>query len=66
MSVQAIGEPVRREEDLRLLRGRGHYVDDAGAAGDARGYVLCSPHAHARIRTIDVTQAKAVPGALAV
>ena len=66
MSVQAIGEPVRREEDLRLLRGRGHYVDDAGAAGDARGYVLRSPHAHARIRTIDVTQAKAVPGVLAV
>ena len=32
MSVQAIGEPVRREEDLRLLRGRGRYVDDAGAA----------------------------------
>ncbi len=66
MSVQAIGEPVRREEDLRLLRGRGHYVDDAGAAGDARGYVLRSPHAHARIRTIDVTQAKAAPGVLAV
>ncbi len=30
MGVQAIGEPVRREEDLRLLRGLGRYVDDAG------------------------------------
>ncbi|MGH7031734.1 MAG: xanthine dehydrogenase family protein molybdopterin-binding subunit, partial [Stellaceae bacterium] len=66
MSVQAIGEPVRREEDLRLLRGRGRYVDDAGRAGDARGYVLRSPHAHARIRAIDVDLAKAAAGVLAV
>ena len=56
MSVQAIGEPVRREEDLRLLQGRGRYVDDAGRADDARGYVLRSPHAHARILAIDVAR----------
>ena len=66
MSVQAIGEPVRREEDLRLLRGRGRYVDDAGAAGDARGYVLRSPHAHARILAIDTGRARHAPGVLAV
>jgi carbon-monoxide dehydrogenase large subunit len=66
MSVQAIGQAVRREEDLRLLRGRGRYVDDAGDAGDARGYVLRSPHAHARIRAIEVEPASAAPGALAV
>jgi aerobic carbon-monoxide dehydrogenase large subunit len=66
MSVQAIGEAVRREEDLRLLRGRGRYVDDAGQPGDARGYVLRSPHAHACIRAIDVAAARAAPGVLAV
>ncbi len=66
MSVQAIGDPVRREEDLRLLRGRGRYVDDAGQASDARGYVLRSPHAHARIVAIDVDHALAAPGVLAV
>ena len=49
MSVQAIGQPVRREEDLRLLKGRGRYVDDVRAPNEARGYVLRSPHAHARI-----------------
>jgi carbon-monoxide dehydrogenase large subunit len=66
MSVQAIGEPVRREEDQRLLRGRGRYVDDAGEARDARGHVLRSPHAHAGIGTIDVAKARAAPGVLAV
>src|SRR5438874_7604091 len=71
MAVQAIGQRVRREEDFRLLTGRGRYVDDAPAIGPhgepaARGYVLRSPHAHARIRSIDVAQARAVPGVLAV
>ena len=49
MSVQAIGQPVRREEDLRLLKGSGRYVDDVRSANEARGYVLRSPHAHARM-----------------
>src|SRR5277367_4900332 len=66
MSVQAIGEPVRREEDLRLLQGRGRYVDDAGRAGDARGYMLRSPYAHARILAIDIGRARTAPGVLAV
>src|SRR5947209_17206840 len=71
MAVQAIGQRVRREEDFRLLTGRGRYVDDVPAIGPhgepaARGYVLRSPHAHARIRSIDTTQAKAAPGVLAV
>src|SRR5207253_7918825 len=55
MAVQAIGQRVRREEDFRLLTGRGRYVDDVAAIGPgglsaARGYVLRAPHAHARIR----------------
>jgi aerobic carbon-monoxide dehydrogenase large subunit len=66
MAVQAIGERVRREEDFRLLTGRGRYVDDVPAIGAARGYVLRSPHAHARIVSIDVGPAKAAPGVLVV
>src|SRR6516225_4567615 len=66
MSVQAIGEPVRREEDWRLLRGRGRYVDDVRLPNEARGYVLRSPHARARILSIDTEAAKAAPGVLAV
>jgi aerobic carbon-monoxide dehydrogenase large subunit len=58
MSVQAIGQALRREEDPRLLRGRGRYADDVHLPREARGYVLRSPHAHARIR---VTTADAAP-----
>ena len=66
MSVQAIGQPVRREEDLRLLKGRGRYVDDVREPIEARGYVLRSPHAHARIASLDTTRGWAAPGVLAV
>src|SRR5215472_12868547 len=66
MGVLTIGQAVRREEDWRLLRGRGRYVDDAGRADDACGYVLRSPHAHALIRAIDTTKAEAASGVLAV
>src|ERR1700746_69519 len=66
MSVQAIGQPVRREEDLRLLKGIGRYVDDVRAANEARGYVLRSPHAHARIAGLDAERAQTAPGVLAV
>src|SRR5690242_21660597 len=66
MSVQAIGRPVRREEDLRLLRGKGRYVDDVREPNEARGYVLRSPHAHARIAKIDTRHAGSLPGALAI
>ncbi|MGC2413695.1 MAG: xanthine dehydrogenase family protein molybdopterin-binding subunit [Stellaceae bacterium] len=66
MSVQRVGQRVRREEDLRLLSGRGRYVDDVAPPGAARGYVLRSPYAHARILAIDVARAVAAPGVLAV
>jgi aerobic carbon-monoxide dehydrogenase large subunit len=71
MSVQRVGERVRREEDFRLLTGRGRYVEDAPAIGPhgeqpGRGYVLRSPHAHARLVSIDAGAARAAPGVLAV
>src|SRR5271169_5908955 len=62
----ALGQPVPRFEDPRLLRGGGRYVDDMALPRMTFGHVLRSPHAHARIRSIDTTEAKAAPGVLAV
>jgi aerobic carbon-monoxide dehydrogenase large subunit len=62
----ALGQPVPRFEDPRLLRGGGRYVDDMVLPRMAFGHVLRSPHAHARIRSIDTAQAEAAPGVLAV
>jgi carbon-monoxide dehydrogenase large subunit len=66
MGQFGIGQPVPREEDPYLLRGRGRYVDDVRLLDTARGYFLRSPHAHARIRAIDVTKAQAADGVLLV
>ena len=66
MGMQSIGMPVRREEDFRLLRGKGRYVDDVRLPREARGYVVRSPHAHARIAAFDAVAARAAPGVLAV
>lgn len=59
-------KPVRRTEDPRLLRGAGRFIDDVNLPRLAHAYVLRSPHAHARIRRIDVAAARAAPGVLAV
>jgi aerobic carbon-monoxide dehydrogenase large subunit len=66
MAKFGIGQPVRRVEDQRLVTGGGRYSDDINLDGQAYGYVLRSPHAHARIRGIDASAAKAAPGVLAV
>src|SRR6266700_7564778 len=66
MGDYAIGQSVPRFEDLRLVRGGGRYVDDIALPGMVFGHVLRSPHAHARIRSIDTSKAKAAPGVLAV
>jgi aerobic carbon-monoxide dehydrogenase large subunit len=66
MGEFAIGQPVPRFEDPRLVKGGGRYVADMVFPGMAFGYVLRSPHAHARIRSIDTAKAKAAPGVLAV
>jgi carbon-monoxide dehydrogenase large subunit len=66
MGEFALGQPVPRFEDPRLLRGGGRYVDDFVLPRMVFGHVLRSPHAHARIRSIDVRAAKQMPGVLAV
>src|SRR5947199_10135037 len=66
MGEFALGQPVPRFEDPRLLRGGGRYVDDMVLPRMVYGQVLRAQHAHARIRAIDVSRAKAAPGVLAV
>ncbi len=61
-----IGDPVRRKEDLRLVTGRGCYSDDFNFPGQVYAAMVRSPHAHARIRSIDTAEARAMPGVLAV
>lgn len=65
MTTQLFGEPVPRREDARLLRGEGRFVDDIGH--DAwEVAILRSPHAHARIVDIDVSEALEVDGLIAI
>ncbi len=62
----AVGQSVRRLEDPRLLQGFGRYSDDVNLPHQAYAVVVRSPHAHARIRALDVSEAQAAPGVLAV
>jgi len=57
---------MKRKEDPRFIRGRGNYVDDVRLPGMLHGAVLRSPHAHARIVSIDTTAAEAHPKVKAV
>src|SRR5262249_27809934 len=61
-----IGESIKRKEDGRFLVGRGNYLDDVSLPGMLHMAILRSPHAHARIRSIDAAAASAVPGVVAV
>ena len=64
--VIGIGAAPRRKEDLRFLTGRGNYVADIERPGTVFGVFVRSPHAHARIKSIDSRAALALPGVLAV
>src|SRR5476649_1009487 len=61
-----IGQPVRRSEDPKLVRGEGRYTDDIGLAGQTYAVMVRSSVAHGVIRGIDTEAAKAMPGVLAV
>jgi carbon-monoxide dehydrogenase large subunit len=65
MTTRWFGERVQRVEDDRLLRGHGRFTDDIDE-GALESCIVRSPYAHARIRSIDVTAARAMPGVAAV
>ncbi|HUI95643.1 MAG TPA: xanthine dehydrogenase family protein molybdopterin-binding subunit [Xanthobacteraceae bacterium] len=66
MNATGIGAAVRRKEDFRFITGKGQYTDDINRPGQAHIHFVRSPHAHAKIASIDVKAAKAMPGVLAV
>jgi len=61
-----VGRPVPVREDARLVVGRGRFLDDVAPAGVLHVAMLRSPHAHARIVSIDASAAFALPGVAAV
>ena len=60
------GREVKRIEDAALLAGAGRFADDVSTSAQAYLVFLRSPHAHARIVSIDATAALAMPGVVAV
>ena len=66
MDYHKIGEPFRRLEDERLLTGKGRFSDDWNHVGQAWMAVVRSPHAHAFLKSVDASEAGAMPGVLGV
>lgn len=66
MGTRYFGKPVRRNEDFRLLTGRGLFVDDLNRPDMLEAAVVRSVHAHARIKSVDTSAAEALPGVKAV
>jgi len=66
MGIEGIGARVTRKEDRRFITGRGRYVDDIKLQGMTHAHFVRSAHAHARIKSIDVVAAKAMPGVIDV
>ena len=64
--TDVLGAPVKRTEDQRFITGQGRYLDDIKLPSMAHLAILRSPYAHANIRSVDTSAAKAMPGVLAV
>src|SRR3954464_13437449 len=60
------GQPVKRLEDQRLLTGKGQFIDDRPEEGALWLHVLRSPHAHAKIVSVDTSAAAGMPGVPAI
>ena len=61
-----IGESVRRKEDYRFLTGAGQYTDDITMQAQSYAVFVRSPHAHAVIKSIDISAASAMPGGVRI
>jgi carbon-monoxide dehydrogenase large subunit len=66
LSNSPIGQPLRRREDYRFLTGAGQYTDDVVMPGQTYAAFVRSPHAHARITSIDTAAARKMPGVVAI
>lgn len=66
MATKLLGERIKRKEDPRLIQGRGHYVDDLKMHGTLYMAFTRSVYGYARIKSVDVSGAKATPGVVEV
>src|ERR1700752_1344457 len=66
MGVEGIGASVVRKEDRRFITGKGKYVDDIKLMGMTFAQFIRSPHAHAKVKSIDTSEAMKMPGVIAV
>src|ERR1700682_5532199 len=66
MGVEGIGASVVRKEDRRFITGRGRYVDDIKLQGMTFAQFVRSPHAHAKVKSIDSSAAMKMPGVVGV
>ena len=65
-STSPLGKPIKRTEDPRFITGKGRYLDDIKLQSMTHMAILRSPYAHANIRSIDTSAARAMPGVVAV
>ena len=61
-----VGKPIRRREDPKLMTGDGNFLDDIRLPGMAYAAILRSPVAHGRIKSIDTSRARSMPGVIGV
>src|SRR3954452_22951191 len=66
MGVEGIGASVVRKEDRRFITGKGRYVDDIKLVGMTYAQFVRSPHAHAKVSSIDASEATKMPGVVGV
>src|SRR5262249_15919622 len=66
MGVEGIGARVVRKEDRRFITGKGRYVDDINLVGMNHAHFVRSPHAHAKIKSVDTSEAMKMPGVVGV
>jgi carbon-monoxide dehydrogenase large subunit len=66
MGAPLIGARIQRKEDYRFLTGAGQYTDDVTLPRQSHAAFVRSPHAHAKIKSVNAAKAKAAPGVLAV
>src|SRR3984885_11851220 len=66
MGVEGIGASVVRKEDKRFITGKGRYVDDIKLVGMTFAEFVGSPHEHAKVKSIDSSEAMKMPGVIAV
>ncbi|MEZ5838444.1 MAG: xanthine dehydrogenase family protein molybdopterin-binding subunit [Geminicoccaceae bacterium] len=66
MAEKGIGASVPRKEDQRFITGRGRYTDDINQRGQVHAVFVRSPHAHAKVVSVDKSSVEAMPGVIGV